>query len=85
MSKTKAQKMAAELENECLGFIVRQGSIALIGPGAPFTITPRPTYDETDLNEAVERSLLRKTTWTLYDHKGKSTPFDVYISSSVKK
>jgi hypothetical protein len=85
MSDTKAQKMAAELEDEHLGFIVRQGSIALIGPGAPFTIIPRPTYDEIHLNEAVEQGLLQKTTWNLYDHTGKSYPFEVYVSSSKEK
>jgi hypothetical protein len=69
MSETKAQKMAAELEDECLGFIVRQGSIALIGAGAPFTIIPRPTYDAIHSNEAVEQGLLQKATWTLCDHR----------------
>jgi hypothetical protein len=75
MPESKAQTMAAELKDQYLGFVVRQGSIALIGPGAPFTIIPRPTYDEIDLNEAVEQGLLQKTTWTLYDHTGKSSPF----------
>lgn len=76
--------MVEELDQHS-GFILVQGSIALIGPGAPYAITPRPTYNLIDLKEAEEGHSLEKTVWTLSNHTGKSTSFEVYVLPSVKK
>jgi hypothetical protein len=86
MSESKPQKMAKELEGFALAaFILIQGSIALIAPGVPFSVTPRPTYSESDLKEAVSQALLLKSSWHISDHNGKVSSLDVYVLPPVKK
>jgi hypothetical protein len=88
-TQSKPQQMADELKSldESWGFIVIQGNIALFGPGAPFTIQPKPTYGVHDLNEAVTQGLLRKISRTLADlPTGKIlSTFDVYFLTPAKK
>jgi hypothetical protein len=86
MAESKSSKMARDLlENEGCAFIVMSHNMALIGPGAPFSISPTPTYSENDLYDGVEQGLFQKKTWNVHDHTGKTSPLEVWVLASRKK
>jgi hypothetical protein len=58
----RARKLADELKNagpNC-GLVVTEGTVVMRRPGAPLMDAPKLTYDEADLKNAVELSLLEK-------------------------
>jgi hypothetical protein len=56
--------MVRELKEcgERCGLVIRQGQVAILGPGSPFTPT-LAMYTEADVDEAVRLGLLQKSQW----------------------
>jgi hypothetical protein len=58
----RARRLVDELKNagpNC-GLVVMQGTVVMRRPGAPLMDSPKLTYDEADLKNAVELNLLEK-------------------------
>jgi hypothetical protein len=60
--KERAYKLAEELKEvgQSCGLLMVQGTVVLRSPGAPYTDAPMLFFDESDLQNAVELSLLEK-------------------------
>jgi hypothetical protein len=60
--KERAQKLVDELKHAGLnnGLVVVQGAVVLRSAGAPYTDVPMLFFDESDLQNAIELSLLEK-------------------------
>lgn len=82
VKQAKPKKMAEELKEhgENWAYIVKMGTVVLIGPGEAFKGTPMMAYNEDDLNAAVGQGLLQKKNWQVHDHRGKSSTFEVFVS-----
>jgi hypothetical protein len=80
VAESKATQLVAELKKLGVNFSVlaQSGGVMMIGPGAPYTIIPAPHYGETDLNEAINKKLLKKTKWTV-SGGGKTWTFESYV------
>jgi hypothetical protein len=59
------------------GVYVRGETVILMGPGAPYSISPLLQFSQADIDEAVRLNLMKKTTWTLSSTSG-SWPFDMF-------
>ena len=82
MKESRPKKMAGDLKQlgENWAYVVRAGTVVLIGPGEAFKGSPMMAYDENDLNEAVGQGLLQKKNWQVHDHTGKSWTLEVHVS-----
>ena len=77
--RNRARELVKELEDAGLnsGLLMVQGTVMLRSPGAPYNESPLLFYDESDLNNAIELSLLEKQrvtgslTWEWYVTKTK--------------
>ena len=58
----RARKLAKELQEagQNCGILVVQGTVVLRSPGAPYTDVPMLFFDEGDLQNAIELSLIKK-------------------------
>jgi hypothetical protein len=60
--KERAQKLVNELKDAGLnsGLLIVQGTVVLRSPGAPYSDAPILFFDESDLQNAIELSLLEE-------------------------
>jgi hypothetical protein len=65
--KGKGEELAKSLKSKGPnhGVYVRAETVILMGPGAPYSLTPLLQFSQADIDEAVKLNLLKKTTWSL--------------------
>ena len=85
LEEERAREVVEQLKPAGLncGLLAVQGTVVLRSPGAPFTDTPMPLFNESDLRNAVALDLLEKQKMTATSATG-SYEWEWYVTKKKK-